>query len=115
MNKRKNKKILAETFQKKGCNISATCLALGISRPTFYRWLEEDKKLREKVEEVEEALIDNVESKLLKKITDEDMTAIIFYLKTKGKNRGYVERVEQEVSVSPFLDLMKRANRVTEE
>jgi len=39
---------------------------------------------------------DFAETSLLKRIRDGDTTAIIFYLKTKFKNRGYVERAEMK-------------------
>jgi len=41
-----------------------------------------------------ENVLDLAESKLIENINDNDNTAIIFYLKTKGRNRGYVERQE---------------------
>jgi hypothetical protein len=45
-----------------------------------------------------ELLLDLAESKLAENIKDNDNTAIIFYLKTKGKKRGYIERNEVEHS-----------------
>ena len=42
--------------------------------------------------------MDFVESKLHKQIKDDNTTATIFYLKTKGKKRGYVERREVEMT-----------------
>ena len=39
-----------------------------------------------------------VESKLMKQIDNENLTAIIFYLKTQGKHLGYVERHQLEQS-----------------
>lgn len=87
--------------------VSYSCQQTGISRSCYYKWMESDPRFKEKAHEIEEETIDIVESKLLSAINNEDLTAIIFYLKTKGKKRGYVERVEQEVSVNPFEKLMQ--------
>jgi len=95
-----------KVYQKKGCNVSATCTALGISRQTFYCMKRKSQKLAEGLEEIDEGLIDYAESKLMEHISDGDLTALIFFLKTKGKKRGYVERMENEVSVNSFEALM---------
>lgn len=72
--------------------IQTACDACGITRAMFYRWRDGDSGFKAKYDEVNEGQIDKVESKLLRKIDDGDTTAIIFYLKTKGKSRGYSER-----------------------
>jgi hypothetical protein len=41
-----------------------------------------------------ERFLDFLESKLVEQINGGNTTSIIFALKTKGKNRGYVERQE---------------------
>ncbi len=86
--------------------VTYACDNTGISRETYRQWKLKDPKFKAACEEISEGVLDIVESKLLRKINDEDLTAIIFYLKTKGKHRGYVERVENNVSVTPFEDLM---------
>ncbi|MBD5585832.1 MAG: hypothetical protein HDQ88_12180 [Clostridia bacterium] len=93
-------------YEKKAGNLSATASALGVSRQTLYDWRKEFPELKSKMEDIEESLLDFTESKLLEAIQDGNLTAIIFHLKTKGKERGYVERVENNVSVNPFEDLM---------
>lgn len=105
--KKISNKQIASTFAKKGCNVSATCTALGIDRATFYKWRKEDSELDAMLNDESESLIDFTESKLVEKIGEGDLTAIIFMLKTRGKNRGYIERVENNISVTPFEDLMK--------
>ncbi len=88
------------------CNISATCDKVGIARRTFYYWKERNQRFREAIEDAEEMSIDFAESKLRQAVMGGDMTAIIFFLKTKGKKRGYVEQIEQKVEVNPFQQLM---------
>lgn len=98
---------VAEVYEKKAGNISATCTALGIDRNTFSGWREKYPKLAQLLDEVDESLIDFSESKLLEQINAGNLTAIIFHLKTKGKKRGYVESMEQNVNVNPFEKLMQ--------
>lgn len=106
MGKVQKKTLFLQHFREGKGIVSYACSKTGISRNTYYKWRKKDAKFKAECESVEEEVVDVVESKLLRKINDEDLTAIIFYLKTKGKNRGYVERVEQNVSLTPFEDLM---------
>jgi len=98
---------IAEIYKKKGCNITAACAALNITRQTFYSRKAKSKKLQELVDEADESLLDFAESKLVEHINDGDVTSLIFFLKTKGKKRGYVERSEHELNANPFLELMQ--------
>ena len=90
---RKMKSFL-EAYDRTGCNKSAACKACGVSRQTVYNWAESDPKFAMQMEDIEESNIDYVETKLMTRISQGDTTAIIFFLKTKGKHRGYVERTE---------------------
>ena len=74
--------------------IATACEAIGIGRSTYYRWYNADQEFRERVDEVTETQVDFVESKLMQAINAGDTTATIFYLKTKGKKRGYNEKAQ---------------------
>ena len=107
MGKANLKKMFLAAYRQSKSNITLACLSVGISRVTYYKWREKDEKFRQECEDIEEEAIDFVENKLFGRINDNDTTAMIFFLKTKGKKRGYVEKVEQEVTVNPFEELMK--------
>lgn len=98
---------IIKMYEKKAGNVSATCAALNISRRAFYNRKERSKNLVEKLDEIDESLIDFSESKLLEQIGEGNLTAIIFHLKTKGKNRGYIETSEHDVKVSSFEEALK--------
>jgi len=72
-------------------NISESCKAANIDRNTYYNWLKADPVFAEAVDTVAELNLDFAESCLKRQIKDGNTTATIFYLKTKGKARGYVE------------------------
>lgn len=80
--------------------VKSACAKAGIDRSTHYMWMKKDQEYKQRVEMVHENAIDIVESKLFDRIEADDTTSIIFYLKTKGKKRGYVERTEVETSGS---------------
>ena len=98
---------IAEVYKKKGCNVTATCAALNISRRTFYNKKEKSKTLQDLLAEADESMLDFAESKLIEHINNNDITSLIFFLKTKGKKRGYVERTEHDVNANPFQELME--------
>lgn len=95
-----NKKAVIEQLKDTKGIISIACQRVGITRQTFWMWLKDDPDFKQEVDEITEYQIDYVESRLLDKIEDGSDTAIIFYLKCKGKHRGYVEKTELDINSS---------------
>ena len=82
-------------LEQKNFNVTSACKATNIGRRTYYNWLE-DEEFNQSIEDLKETEIDTVESELHKLIKSGNPVAIIFYLKTKGKSRGYIEKQELE-------------------
>jgi len=80
--------------------VTAAAKSVGIDRTTHYLWLKDDEEYKAAVDSIQDITLDFAESQLHKQIKDGEITSTIFYLKTKGKKRGYVERVEQDVSIN---------------
>ena len=89
------KRAALEALEKSLGVVTTACKSIGLARSTFYEWLKEDS-FKQAVNEIQEVAIDFAESQLHKQIADGNTSATIFYLKTKGKKRGFVER--QEIS-----------------
>lgn len=73
--------------------VTTACKSVGIDRGTHYDWLAQDPKYAKAASEVGEISKDFVESKMLEGIKNGNATLMIFYAKTKMKDRGYVETV----------------------
>ena len=91
------KKEMLEALERSLGIVSTACSAIGIARQTHYNWIKKDDDYRVAVTALEDRTIDFAESHLHKLIKDGNPAATIFFLKTKGKRRGYVERQEIEV------------------
>lgn len=107
MGKKPDNDTIVKMYTKKSCNVSATCAALNISRQTFYDWKEKYPALKKALEDADDSILDWAETKLIKNINDGNLTALIFFLKTKGRKRGYVEQIDNNVTSNAFEALMK--------
>lgn len=67
---------------------------INIARSTHYLWMKDDPEYRQQVEDIQDLTLDFVESQLHKQIQNGEVASTIFYMKTKGKKRGYIERSE---------------------
>lgn len=74
--------------------VTTIAIRLGCSIATVYNLIKRHPTVAEALEAEREKMLDFAESKLYKQIDAENITAIIFFLKTIGKRRGYIERQE---------------------
>lgn len=99
------KKALLEALEKTLGVVTQACKMVDIGRTTFYKYYKEDEDFRRAVDDIENVGIDFAESQLHKQIQEGSTAATIFYLKTKGKKRGYVERQEVQHSSDTETDI----------
>ena len=76
--------------------VTTACQITGIGRTTYYSYYNSDDEFAKEVDEINNIALDFAESQLFDLIKDKNITAIIFFLKTKGKYRGYSERSEYD-------------------
>ena len=92
------KKAMLEALTASKGIVTNACAVVGIDRGTHYNWLKEDADYAKAVADLDNVVLDFAENKLHELIDSGDTTATIFFLKTKGKKRGYIEKQEHEHS-----------------
>lgn len=100
-----------EAYKTNNFNVASACASAGVSPVTFSVWKKDDAFFREEYVHAKESRVRHVENKLMELINGVTTqkfvkgepviyleppckTSIIFFLKTQGKHKGYVERQE---------------------
>ena len=92
------KGLMLEALEKSLGIVSTACKMVDISRQTHYAWMKSDPDYKKAVDSIQDGVLDFAESHLYKLVKEGNPAATIFFLKTKGKKRGYIERQEIEVT-----------------
>lgn len=112
----KNKELILEKLKTLPV-VQIACQKLGIGRASYYRWRKEDRDFAVKADEavLEGRLFinDMAESQLLSQIKDQNMTAIIFWLKHNhpvyGNRLEIINNKNEEVLNPEEKELVKKA------
>jgi hypothetical protein len=94
-----------------GGNKAEVCRRLGTTRKTLLEYFEKFPKLKAYFDEEEERIGDLCESEIVKKIKEGNVKILIFYAKTKLRQRGYVEFRQVDAN---FHDNTPRSRAVEE-
>jgi len=86
--------------------ITIAAKLLGCDRQTIYNAMEQFPELQEALTASREHSLDLAELSLLKSVTKGEAWAVCFYLKTQGRKRGYVERVDVSADASTLEALV---------
>ena len=69
-----------------GGNVSTVCSAVGISRQTYYNWLDSDEKFGKEMYELKMEKCDDMEQQLYQRGYEKSDKALIFWLKNNHPN-----------------------------
>lgn len=130
-----NKKALLKALEKSLGVVTTACESCGVGRSSYYEYYNNDPEFKKEVDELSDRALDFVESKLFERIKGyehnedkvfnnngtplvvpvikhypPDPTSMIFYLKTKGKKRGYIEKQEIDLTDKTIVVEPKNAD-----
>lgn len=97
----RRKELMAEfliAFEKTLGVVTPAAQMIGVKRSTIYRWREMYPEFDKACKEISEVAVDFVETQLYKLIKDGSEASTIFYMKTKGRDRGYAEKLQHDVN-----------------
>ena len=78
--------------------ITGAAKMLNVTYHAIYDRIQRSEYLKNNYQEIQESHLDLAESKLLQNIKGGNLGAICFFLKCRGKSRGYIETSKHELS-----------------
>ena len=97
-----------EAYKATNGNITDSSSIAGISRQTYYDWLEADNNFALQIMDSEANLNDEIRQVLIEKAASGDMTAVIFYL--KNRHPDFKPQPQTLVQVNNYKDVIKEIN-----
>ena len=89
---------IEETLIAVSGNVSAAARSLGMQRHRLHKTISRSERLQQVVHDARQSMCDNAESALNRAVINGEAWAVCFTLKTQAKDRGYVERTQQEIT-----------------
>jgi len=89
---------IEKAIKKNKGNLKTAAEVLGCTRQALHLRVKKSKKLQQVIHDERQGVIDVAESALYNRVLDGDMRAIEFTLRTIGKDRGYVEKRQEEIT-----------------
>jgi len=107
MSSKIKKRLFLEALEKNYGVISPSLKNSGLKRSTYWSWMQKDEDFIKEVNNIKEMSLDFVETQIYKNIEKGKEASLIFYLKTKGRERGWVEKqeIDQNISYNQPLQL----------
>jgi len=100
--------LFKKAFKASLLNVSVASKQAGISRQTYHNWLDKFDTFKKEIEDIEEEVYDAMEQKIKQMSIAGNTTMMIFFAKTKMKNRGYIETVEHKLDEDAGIDIVVR-------
>jgi len=86
--------LIASTLERARGMVTVAARLLRCSRQTIYNAVQAYPEVKAALEDARELQLDTTELKLFEAIDKGQAWAICYYLKTQGRKRGYIEKVE---------------------
>lgn len=107
MRKASDKEVVDGLIRNKGL-VAKTARELGMTHQALFGRINRNPKLKSAHESISEFNLDQVEDSLQQMInSDHNVTAAIFYLKCKGKKRGWIENEQQTDHIGDINTTLK--------
>ena len=106
VHQKKKKELMLKALHENCGLISKACKQAKIARQTHYDWINSDDEYKKQIMEIKDYVLDVIEESSINMIKEGKTPVMnIFYLKCLGKDRGFKEKQEIEISTGDMTSL----------